>query len=154
MAIILTSCEPSSPVGLWNQFKDMLAEDLLHKHRRQSNNPEAPYNDEIYNQALCIIEDKVTLMGGQPLEVYGLPKPQHGSEERLAKEYFREVDYNQEELAAQVHDLQNNLTEDQREVFIAFLNMVQEHEYNDNNDAEKRILFSGCPRRQRKNIFD
>ena len=33
LAIILTSCEPSSPVGLWNQFKDMLAEDLLHKHR-------------------------------------------------------------------------------------------------------------------------
>ena len=50
LAIILTTCMPTNPVELWILFKDQLSEDFLHQHRRNINNQEANYNNDIYNQ--------------------------------------------------------------------------------------------------------
>ena len=54
LAIILTSCMPSNPGELWVNFKNQLSEDFLHQHRRRTNNQEADYNNDIYNQ-VCIL---------------------------------------------------------------------------------------------------
>ena len=50
LAIILTSCIPSNPGEMWTLFRNQLSEDFLHQHRRHTNNQEADYNNEIYNQ--------------------------------------------------------------------------------------------------------
>ena len=68
----------------------------------------------------------MALMGGQPLPVYGIPAPEKGAKDRLAREYHREVDYDQDELAIQSEELQNSLTNNQRQVYSSFIEMVEQ----------------------------
>ena len=96
MAVILTTCFPSNPRTLWDQFRDLLSEDYLFQQRYNVGNPDADYNEELYNLALFSLEDKVIMMGGRHLSPYDLPTPERGTEDRLEREreYFREVDDN------------------------------------------------------------
>ena len=64
LAIILTSCESSNPSRLWYDFREHLSEDFLFLHRNTVNEPEAPFNEAIFNKALCNLEDQVILLGG------------------------------------------------------------------------------------------
>ena len=64
MAVILTTCFPSNPRTLWDQLHDLLSEDYLFQHRHNVGNPDADYNEEVYNLALCSPEDKLIMMGG------------------------------------------------------------------------------------------
>ena len=54
----------------------------------------------IFNLALDDLQDKVLSMGGRELSEYGLPKPQTVDNDRFAKAYRREIDYNQGEQQA------------------------------------------------------
>ena len=63
-ATIMIHCKPCNPAQLWTLFKNHLAEDFLHQHRCQFNDPSAPYTHNIYNKCLCAVEDKMQLMGG------------------------------------------------------------------------------------------
>ena len=65
-------------------------------------------------------------MGGQSLPVYGLPYTEKIAEHRLAREYRREMEYDQEELAIRTEQLQGNLTNDQHQVYNAFLEMLEQ----------------------------
>ena len=143
--IILTACEPSNPVELWTAFRDALSEDFLHQHRREIHNPEAGFSDDIYNKALCTMEEKVILMGGQPLPTYGLPEPEHGVDARLAREYQREVAYSTEELTIQAENLQEKLTEDQRQVYNSFLQLLQNENEENNNSQQRNLMFLDAP---------
>ncbi|CAB3251273.1 unnamed protein product [Arctia plantaginis] len=57
-AIIITTCFPSQPIQLWNKYKDDICEDILHRLRIQTNNPDIQITDEIYNEGLILIEDQ------------------------------------------------------------------------------------------------
>ncbi|KAL4088955.1 hypothetical protein QTP88_024033 [Uroleucon formosanum] len=57
-AIIITTCFPSQPIQLWNKYKDAICEDILHRLRIQTNNPDIQITDEIYNEGLILIEDQ------------------------------------------------------------------------------------------------
>jgi hypothetical protein len=140
LAVILTTCLPSNPRTLWQQFRDLLSQDFLFQHRRNVNNPEVGYNEEIYNNALCSLEDKVIMMGGHQLSSYDLPTPERGTEERLSREYFREVDYDQELLVTETDNLQQQLTDDQREVYNSFLELLEQGSINNCN-----IIFLDAP---------
>ena len=126
-------------------------------------NREASYNNEIYNQViehyffsrsiwsirdilltfhsfrLSSLEDKVSLMGGQSLPVYGLPYTEKIAEHRLAREYRREMEYDQEELAIRTEQLQSNLTNGQHQVCNAFLEMLEQE-----NVPNKRTPWISC----------
>ena len=71
-AILLKTCEVSSPVTLWQKYKNDLSEDI--KYQAQLRNPgaEIEYNDRIYNMALIDIEDRIISMGGEQLSTHGL----------------------------------------------------------------------------------
>lgn len=57
---ILTCWEPISPIELWGEFKDDMAQDILHQHRQIVNNEESDFNDDIYNNYLVqIAQDKL-----------------------------------------------------------------------------------------------
>ena len=79
-------------------------------------------------------------MGGQPLPVYVIPAPVRGAKDRLAREYHREVDYNQDELAIQVEELQNSLTNNQRQVSNTFIEMVEQDNNNNNIMVPERPI--------------
>ena len=82
-------------------------------------------------------------MGGQSLPVYGLPAPERVANNHNVREYHREVDYDQEELAVQAEYLQDSLTNDQRQVYNSFLEMLEQD--NDSNNDSNNIMFLDAP---------
>ena len=78
------------------------------------------FNDDIFNLALNDLQDKVLSMGGRELFEYGLPQLQAVDNNRFARVYHREIDYNQGEQQAYVEHNLPMLMADQREVYDCF----------------------------------
>ena len=55
-----------------------MSEDILHRIRVNSKNPDIEVNEAIHNQALVLIEDMCYLMCGSLLVKLGIPAPHHG----------------------------------------------------------------------------
>ena len=99
-AVILTWCEPSNPLEIYEHHKEAMAENFLHQHHTRLGNVELDFNYGIFNLALNDLQDKVLSMGGRELSEYGLPQPQTVDNDRFARVYHREIDYNQGEQEA------------------------------------------------------
>lgn len=143
-SIILSSCTPNNPIELWQQFRDAMAEDFLFQHRRNVNDQEAAYTDAIYNQCLCDVEDKFQMMGGQSVGDFGLPVP-HRVNNRMDREYWREINFNHEQLAVQSEEWQLSLTDGQRTVYNKFMDMVIEYEQGRGGNITNNIMFLDAP---------
>ena len=63
-------------------------------------------------------------MGGRELSEYGLPHPQTVDNDRFARVYRREIDYDQAEQQAFVEQNLPLLTADQRQVYDCFCSMI------------------------------
>ena len=96
-AVILTWCEPSNPLDIYQHHKESMAEDSLHQQRTQLGNNELSFNDDIFNLALNDLQDRMLSMGGRELSEYGLPHPQIVDNDRFTRVYCREIDYDQAE---------------------------------------------------------
>ena len=136
-AVILTWCEPSNPLDIYERHKENMAEDFLHQQRTRLNDNDLGFNDDIFNLALNDVQDKVLSMGGRELSEYGLPQPQAVDNDRFARVYHREIDYNQGEQQAYVEHNLPMLTADQREVYDCFFSMI--------NGNEGGMLFLDAP---------
>ena len=123
-AVILTWCEPSNPLEIYEHHREAMTEDFLHQHRTRLGNMELDFNDDIFNLALKDLQDKVLSMGGRELSEYGLPQPQAVDNDRFARVYRREIDYDQGEQQAYVEHNVPMLTSDQREVYDCFCSMI------------------------------
>ena len=123
-AVILTWCEPSNPFEIYERNKEAMAEDFLHQHRTRLDNVDLDYNDDIFNLALNDLQDKVISMGGRELSEYGLLRPQTVDNDRFARVYHREINYDQGEQRAYVERNLPLLTSDQREVYDSFCSMI------------------------------
>ena len=100
-AVIVTWCEPSNPLEIYEHHKEAMAEDFLHQFHTRLGNVELHFND-IFNLALNDLQDKVLSMGGRELLEYGLPQPQTVDNDRFLRVYRREIDYDQDEQEAYV----------------------------------------------------
>ena len=96
-AVILTWCEPSNPLEIYEHQKETMAEDFLHQYRTMLGNADLDYSDDIFNLALNDLQDKVLSIGGRELPEYGLPQPQSVDTDRFARVYHREINYDQGE---------------------------------------------------------
>ena len=115
-AVILTWCEPSNPLDIYEHHKEHMAEDFLHQQRTRLSNNEISFNDGIFNLG------RIRFF---PWEVgYGLPQPQAVDNDRFARVYCREIDYDQGEQQAYVEHNLPMLTADQREVYDCFCSMI------------------------------
>ena len=123
-AVILTWCEPSNPLDIYEHHKEHMAEDFLHQQRTRLSDNNLSFNDDIFNLALNDLQDKVLSMGGRELSEYGLPQPQAVDNDRFARVYRREIDYDQGEQQAYVERNVPMLTSDQREVYDCFCSMI------------------------------
>ena len=101
-----------------------MTEDFLHQHRTRLGNMELDFNDDIFNLALKDLQDKVLSMGGRELSEHGLSQPQAVDNDRFARVYRREIDYDQGEQQAYVEHNVPMLTSDQREVYDCFCSMI------------------------------
>ena len=49
-------------IDLWNKYKDHMAEDILHQKRLRTSNANLQINEEMYNEALILIEDMCLML--------------------------------------------------------------------------------------------
>lgn len=113
-AVILIECNPSNSLELWQMFKKYLSEDILRDVRRKNPALDIDYNEDIYNQALILIEDITLNRGGKLLTEFGLTSPRRDHSDALSTEILRETSYHVERLADYVRANVPKLNADQR----------------------------------------
>ena len=92
-AVILAWCEPSNPLEIYDNHKEAMVEDLLHRQHVLHRDKHMEVNDDMFNWVLNDLQEKVISMGGRQLSEYGLPQPQAVDNERFAREYRHEINY-------------------------------------------------------------
>ena len=128
LAVILAWCEPSNPQEIYDNHKEAMVEDFLHQQRAIHGDEHLEVNDDIINLVLNDLQEKVISMGGRQLSEYGLPQPQLVDNDRFAREYRREISYDQAEQQAYVERNSALLTVDQCDVFDSFCSLVDRNE--------------------------
>ena len=98
-AVIPTWCEPSSPLEIYEYHKEAMAEDFLNQHHTRLGNVDL---GDIFNLALNDLQNKMLSMGGKGRSEHGLPQPQTVNNDRFARIYHWEIDYDQGEQQAYV----------------------------------------------------
>ena len=117
-SIMLHYCNLSSPYNLWLNYRESLAEDILYQHQQLQPQMTVQFNEEIFNHALVLLEDRVISLGGQALKDYGLPAPDR-SRQSMPVEIIREKSYDTDELIRYVAETENKLTPEQRRAYDA-----------------------------------
>ena len=124
-AIIISTCHPSNPAELWMKYRETLSEDILARVRRENPDLEVDYSDEIFNEALIMIEDKCESMNNCTLQQLGLPSPVRNHAAVLHSDYLRETNYNGQELTAFVAENRPLLNADQERAFGVIMSAVE-----------------------------
>ena len=120
-AVMVSSCELSTPLDLWTAFKEPMSEDFLYQARLTE--PAAVFSDRITNQALICIEDQVMNATNRPLTQFGLPSPDRSlvTGNRIM---MREMSYDSEEMTEIITTRQNSLTDEQAQAVEAVMGAV------------------------------
>ena len=120
-AITITTCFPSDPSRLWESFKESLSEDLLLAARRRDPSIEVSFTEDIFNEALILLENKCLGINGKRLKELGLPEPKR-SLDRIPREILAQTNFDFDELQAYVDENEPKLTEEQRLIYEYCLN--------------------------------
>lgn len=137
-AIIITLCQPSDPLYLYESFKKDMSEDILYQCRQESNNMSMDYNDDIFNECLILLNKHVEMMAnGKAITDYGLPKPKNVRLD-VSMEYLRETSYNIQELVNHVDMYKPMLNCDQSNVYRIVQRNIEEKE-------ENKVFFLDAP---------
>ncbi|RVE42412.1 hypothetical protein evm_012949 [Chilo suppressalis] len=123
-AIIITTCFPSQPIQLWNKYKDDICEDILHRLRIQTNNPDIQITDEIYNEGLILIEDQCLTIANKLLIEIGMIAPNRSMHDAFNQELNRELQYNVDTLQEFVLNNVPLLNEQQKQVYETLMQAV------------------------------
>ena len=148
-AIMLTTCGLSDPVRLWTEFKKDMSEDILHHMQHKYPENSIDFDDNIFHEALQKIQQHVFTMGGENLTSFGLPQPEEINNNINFSEYLRETSYDIEKLAIHVDNNEKKLFEEQRRVYDAILNSIEEENANIffwmlQEELEKHFLLTFC----------
>ncbi|XP_026467825.1 uncharacterized protein LOC113371412 [Ctenocephalides felis] len=123
-AIIITTCFPSQPIQLWNKYKDDICEDILHRLRIQTNNPDIQITDEIYNEGLILIEDQCLTIANKLLIEVGMIAPNRSMHDAFNQELNRELQYNVDTLQEFFRNNVPLLNEQQKQVYETLMQAV------------------------------
>jgi hypothetical protein len=97
-SIILSTCFPSTPIDLWNKYIDHMTEDILHQKRLRTSNANLQINEEMYNEALTLIEDMCLMLTDKGLIQLGITAPNRPMHNAFNQELRRETQYDSEAL--------------------------------------------------------
>ena len=97
--MILAHCNPSDPKQLWDNHKQDMASDILHRKKLQIED----YNDAVENELLIKIEDSLLSLYGKTLAAFNLPST---NREPLAftHDWVRETSYPENVLQDTLRD--------------------------------------------------
>ncbi|XP_054266833.1 uncharacterized protein LOC128989005 [Macrosteles quadrilineatus] len=127
-AVIVSTCGLSNPLQLWDKYKVALSEDIA--HRLQGTHIEL-----IVNEALKLIENKITNLSGMKMTDFGLPTPEQRGE--LSSDVVRELNYDAFALDIFVHDMEPRLLPEQRHVYDVIIQHV--------NSSNGGLFFLDAP---------
>lgn len=116
-AILLTTCFPSNPIGLWEKYKDSMSEDILHEQRRRYQDTTLEFTEEIYNQALILIEDTCMLIASESLAQLKMISPNRPALDLANNEITREQNYDPDDLLQFVLSNEEKLTNEQKIIY-------------------------------------
>ncbi|XP_061394706.1 ATP-dependent DNA helicase pif1-like, partial [Musca vetustissima] len=116
-AIILVTCSPSNPKLLWDKFKEDMAEDILHQHRADNNDPAMEYSDTIFNECLILLEDRCMEIKNKLLIEVGMIAPIRPISDPYERDLIRETDYHPQELEIYLGENLPKLQPEQKNVY-------------------------------------
>ena len=117
-AIIVSTCAPSNPCGLYETFRDAMAEDILLQARRKNLHDDLlGFSDEIFNELLQLLDDAVPSMTGKSASYFGLPPFVCSGATGVCKELQREESYDKSALATYVATNERLLVPDQKTIY-------------------------------------
>lgn len=122
-----------------------MADDILHRVRSATANPELEFNADIHNEALISIEDLCVMMSGKMLHELGMPAPNRPMHDAFNRELERERQYDRDALSqsvrtnvhACVHIHQTLLNQQQKTAYDTLMKAV--------NDGCGGIFFLDAP---------
>lgn len=124
--VILLFCQPSEPLKLWNDFKEYLCEDIRHKIRQQNQDFSLPFNDNMFNKGLILIENKLMELNNKTLNDFGLPSSIRSQNDVLETMLIRR--YNFDELKEFIEENLPKLVTDQKQAFNTIIDSVTNNE--------------------------
>jgi hypothetical protein len=71
-AIILTTCNPAESSTLWDKYKNYMTEDVLHQVKQTNQCSNIDFTQQMYNEALILIEGLCILISNLPLNHYSI----------------------------------------------------------------------------------
>lgn len=116
-ATLMSFCGLSNPNQLWEHFRNDLCQDIFHRAKQQ--NPNIQYNNEIYNEGLINIENKVMAMCGKKLTDFNLPATNRNILHDL------QTDYNIQELRQYVENSIPLLNLEQKQIYNTIMKQLQ-----------------------------
>ena len=123
-AIMLVYCNLANPAHLWAKHKDDLSEDVLLQTRRNAHEQSLKFTDDIYNQGLIMLDDKVLEVGGRALHTYGMVAADRSRQHHISRHMLRETSYDLEHLQKYVDDNEPLLTPNQAAAYKKVLHKV------------------------------
>lgn len=127
-AIILTSCNPSNPNELWMKFRESMSDDILAEMQRIHPFLKISFNDDIFNKALILLENKCIEIGNQTLIQLGIQPPQRNEFDALNTELLNEKSYNVEELGKYIEQNKPLLIESQKHAYDIIINHIEKQQ--------------------------
>lgn len=121
-AIIISSCFPSNPRELWQKYQDYMTEDILYRVRRATNNPLLDYTQEMYNEALILIEDLCLTIANKALGQLGMETPNRSVQDIFNQEMQRELAYDINQLNTFVQSNIPKLNNEQKHAYDIIMN--------------------------------
>ncbi|KAL4082718.1 hypothetical protein QTP88_029651 [Uroleucon formosanum] len=110
--------------SVMEQIKDAICEDILHRLRIQTNNPDIQITDEIYNEGLILIEDQCLTIANKLLIEVGMIAPNRSMHDAFNQELNRELQYNVDTLQEFVRNNVPLLNEQQKQVYETLMQAV------------------------------
>ncbi|XP_067949868.1 ATP-dependent DNA helicase pif1-like [Watersipora subatra] len=124
---MLSTCQLSHPLQLWQEFKEHLAEDILFHERQLLQDQQLQFTDRMFNMALIFIEDQVLEVSNNNLSVYGILRPVRVEQPVVCREILRETAYDREELRRHVETNEPLLLEEQRAAYNTVLEKIEQN---------------------------
>lgn len=82
--IILSTCFPSTPIDLWNKYKDHMAKDILLQKCLRTSNANLKFDQEMYKEALILVKDMCFMLTTKGLIQLGMTTPNRPMHDALS----------------------------------------------------------------------
>ncbi|XP_017468423.1 PREDICTED: uncharacterized protein LOC108360582 isoform X2 [Rhagoletis zephyria] len=126
-AIILSFCQVSDAVELWNKFKESMSEDILQRKRREAGNRNLDYNQLIFDESLCELNKIVISLCGKTVADFSLALITDANTIHNTI-YAREKSYDQHKLLEIVRQNEDKLNSEQKSIYNSVSSSVFNHE--------------------------